>query len=65
VPLDKGLAFGLDRISEAMATLDRVEGMQASGEKRKPVFTGEEPHPERTTKRISRKKSGVGASKIE
>jgi hypothetical protein len=51
LPLDKGLAFELDRMSEAMATPDRAEGMQALIEKREPVFTGQEPRPARTTKR--------------
>jgi enoyl-CoA hydratase len=51
LPLDKGLAFELDRMSEVMATPDRVEGMEAFVEKRKPVFTGEEPHPARAKKR--------------
>jgi hypothetical protein len=50
VPLDKGLAFELDRMSEAMATPDRVEGMEAFVEKRKPVFTGEEPRSTSTKK---------------
>jgi hypothetical protein len=50
VPLDKGLAFELDRISEAIVTPDRVEGMEAFVEKRKPVFTGEEPRPARAKK---------------
>lgn len=40
--LDKGLAFELERATEVMETQDRVEGMQAFIEKRKPVFTGEE-----------------------
>lgn len=43
LPLDKGLAFELDRACQVMATPDRVEGMQAFIEKRKPVFTGQEP----------------------
>lgn len=51
LPLDKGLAFELDRASEVMTTSDRVEGMQAFIEKRKPVFTGQEPRPSRATKR--------------
>jgi len=51
LPLDKGLAFEVDRASEVMTTPDRVEGMQAFIEKRKPVFTGQEPRPARTTKR--------------
>ncbi|MCL5951213.1 MAG: enoyl-CoA hydratase-related protein [Chloroflexi bacterium] len=41
LPLDKGLEYEVDRVSEAFATSDRVEGMQAFIEKRKPVFTGE------------------------
>ena len=40
--LDEGLAFEVDRTSEVFATPDRVEGMQAFVEKRKPVFTGQE-----------------------
>jgi enoyl-CoA hydratase len=51
LPLDKGLVFELDRASEVMTTPDRVEGMQAFIEKRKPVFTGQEPRPARATKR--------------
>jgi enoyl-CoA hydratase/3-hydroxyacyl-CoA dehydrogenase len=51
LPLDKGLAFELERASEVMTTPDRVEGMQAFIEKRKPVFTGQEPRPARATKR--------------
>lgn len=41
LPLSKGLVFEVDRVSEAMATQDRVEGMQAFIEKRKPNFTGQ------------------------
>lgn len=55
LPLDKGLAFELDRSSEAMATPDRVEGMQAFVERREPHFTGEEPSPARSTKRKTKK----------
>jgi enoyl-CoA hydratase len=51
LPLDKGLAFELDRACEVMTTPDRVEGMQAFIEKREPVFTGQEPRPARATKR--------------
>jgi enoyl-CoA hydratase/3-hydroxyacyl-CoA dehydrogenase len=51
LPLDKGLAFELDRASEVMTTPDRVEGMQAFIEKREPVFTGQEPRPARAAKR--------------
>jgi len=40
--LDEGLAFEVDRVAETFATPDRVEGMQAFVEKRKPVFTGQE-----------------------
>jgi enoyl-CoA hydratase/3-hydroxyacyl-CoA dehydrogenase len=40
LPLDKGLAFELDRICETFGTPDQIEGMQAFVEKRKPVFTG-------------------------
>jgi enoyl-CoA hydratase/3-hydroxyacyl-CoA dehydrogenase len=42
LPLDKGLVFEVDRVSEAFASPDRAEGMQAFIEKRKPVFTGRE-----------------------
>jgi enoyl-CoA hydratase len=42
LPLDEGLAFEMDRASEVMTTPDRVEGMQAFIEKRKPLFTGAE-----------------------
>lgn len=38
LPLDEGLAFELERTCEVMATPDRVEGMQAFIDKRKPVF---------------------------
>jgi len=55
LPLDKGLLLELDLMAEAMATPDRVEGMQAFVEKRKPVFTGEEPRSSRKTKRKSNK----------
>ena len=55
LPLDKGLAFELERASEVMTTPDRVEGMQAFIEKRKPVFTGQEPRPARTTKRKAKR----------
>ena len=41
LPLDQGLAFEVDRVMEAFATPDRVEGMQAFVEKRRPVFTGQ------------------------
>jgi enoyl-CoA hydratase len=51
LPLDKGLLFELERASEVMATPDRVEGMQAFVEKRKPVFTGQEPRRARTIRR--------------
>jgi hypothetical protein len=37
VPLDKDLALELDRIYEVMAMPDRVEGMHAFVEKRKPI----------------------------
>jgi enoyl-CoA hydratase/3-hydroxyacyl-CoA dehydrogenase len=53
--LDKGLAFELECTSEVMATPDRVEGMQAFIEKRKPVFTGQEPRPARATKRKAKR----------
>jgi enoyl-CoA hydratase len=43
LPLDQGLKFEMDRASEVMASPDRIEGMQAFIEKRKPVFTGQEP----------------------
>ncbi len=43
LPLDQGLQVELDRVCEAFATQDRVEGMQAFIEKRKPVFTGQPP----------------------
>ncbi len=55
LPLDKGLVFELDRASEVMTTPDRVEGMQAFIEKRKPVFTGQEPRPARATKRKAKR----------
>ena len=55
LPLDKGLAFEVDCASEVMTTPDRVEGMQAFIEKRKPVFTGKEPRPARATKRKARR----------
>jgi enoyl-CoA hydratase/3-hydroxyacyl-CoA dehydrogenase len=42
LPLEEGLAFELERAMEVHATPDRVEGMRAFVEKRKPVFTGEE-----------------------
>jgi enoyl-CoA hydratase len=42
LPLDEGLTFELERATEVMATPDRVEGMQAFIDKRKPVFTGQE-----------------------
>jgi enoyl-CoA hydratase len=42
LPLDKGLAFEVDRVCEVFATPDQVEGMQAFVEKRKPVFKGQE-----------------------
>jgi enoyl-CoA hydratase/3-hydroxyacyl-CoA dehydrogenase len=51
LPLEEGLAFELERASELMTTPDRVEGMQAFIDKRKPVFTGQEPSPARPTKR--------------
>jgi len=51
LPLEEGLAFELDRACEVQATPDRAEGMQALIEKRKPVYTGQEPRPARTTKR--------------
>jgi len=51
LPLDEGLIFELERTTEVMATPDRVEGMQAFIEKRKPVFTGQEPRPGRATRR--------------
>lgn len=50
LPLDKGVAFELERTCEVMATPDRVEGMEAFIEKREPVFTGEEPRPARAKK---------------
>jgi len=55
LPLDKGLAFELDRMSEVMATPDRVEGMQAFVEKRKPAFTGKEPRPAGAARRKARR----------
>jgi enoyl-CoA hydratase len=55
MPLDKGLLFELERACEVMATPDRVEGMQAFIEKRKPVFTGREPRPVRTARRKARR----------
>ncbi len=57
LPLAQGLAFEVEQACEAMATPDRVEGMQAFIDKRKPVFTGQEPKtskartPKRKTKR--------------
>lgn len=50
LPLSKGLVFEVDRVSEAMAAPDRVEGMQAFIEKRKPNFTGQAPHSARSSK---------------
>lgn len=47
LPLDRGLAFELERTCEVMATPDREEGMQAFIDKRKPAFTGKEPRPAR------------------
>ena len=55
LPLDKGLGFEVERACEVMATPDRVEGMQAFVEKRKPVFTGKEPRPARPTRRKARR----------
>ncbi|MBI5033316.1 MAG: enoyl-CoA hydratase/isomerase family protein [Chloroflexi bacterium] len=56
LPLSKGLVFEVDRVSEAMATPDRVEGMQAFIEKRKPNFTGQAPRSTRSGK--TKKKRG-------
>ena len=53
--LDKGLVFELERACEVMATPDRVEGMQAFIEKRKPVFAGKEPRPVRATRRKAKR----------
>jgi enoyl-CoA hydratase / 3-hydroxyacyl-CoA dehydrogenase len=50
LPLAKGLVFEVDRVSEAMATPDRVEGMQAFIEKRKPNFSGRVPRSARSGK---------------
>jgi enoyl-CoA hydratase/3-hydroxyacyl-CoA dehydrogenase len=55
LPLDKGLRFELERACEVMSTPDRVEGMQAFIEKRKPVFTGKESRPARATRRKTRR----------
>lgn len=41
LPLRKGLGYELGQVMALMATADRVEGMQAFMEKRKPAFTGE------------------------
>jgi enoyl-CoA hydratase/3-hydroxyacyl-CoA dehydrogenase len=59
LPLDRGLAFELERTCEVMRTPDRAEGMQAFIDKRKPVFTGKEPRPaQRTaTKRTAAKRA--------
>ncbi len=40
LPLAQGLDHELEQVMQLMATPDRVEGMQAFIEKRKPVFTG-------------------------
>ncbi len=55
LPLDKGLAFELERACEVMTTPDRVEGMRAFVERRKPVFTGQEAPPPRPAKRKTRR----------
>ncbi len=55
LPLTKGLAFELERTCEVMRTPDRVEGMQAFLEKRKPVFSGKKPSPARAARRKSRR----------
>jgi len=55
LPLDKGLAFEPDRMSEVMATPDRAEGMQAFVEKRRPVFSGKAPRPARPAKRRAKR----------
>jgi enoyl-CoA hydratase/3-hydroxyacyl-CoA dehydrogenase len=52
--LAKGLAFELDRACEVMATPDRVEGMQAFVEKRKPTFSGKPAPPARPRRRNAR-----------
>jgi enoyl-CoA hydratase/3-hydroxyacyl-CoA dehydrogenase len=55
LPLEKGLAFELERTCEVMATPDRAEGMQAFIEKRKPAFTGKQPRPTRPARRKARR----------
>jgi enoyl-CoA hydratase len=55
LPLDKGLAFEVDRACEVMATPDRLEGMTAFIEKRKPAFSGREPRPARASRRKPRR----------
>jgi enoyl-CoA hydratase/3-hydroxyacyl-CoA dehydrogenase len=57
MPLEKGVAFELERTCEVMATPDRVEGMQAFIEKRKPVFTGKEAPPGRATPQKAKPKA--------
>ena len=52
--LDKGLAFEVECASEVMQSPDRVEGMQAFIEKRRPVFTGKEA-PRKTVRKTTRK----------
>lgn len=39
-PLDQGLQWELERYKECLYTKDRLEGLKAFAEKRKPVYTG-------------------------
>ena len=39
-PLDQGLMWELERYKECLYTKDRLEGLKAFSEKRKPVYTG-------------------------
>ncbi len=55
LPLAKGLGFELEQVTQLMATPDRVEGMQAFIEKRKPVFTGESAKKPRAASRKTRR----------
>lgn len=57
--LDKGLLFETERVCEVFATPDRVEGMQAFVEKRKPAFTGQEGKSQVTRHKRASKKSKV------
>jgi enoyl-CoA hydratase/3-hydroxyacyl-CoA dehydrogenase len=59
--LDEGLAFEVDRTSEVFATPDRVEGLQAFVEKRKPAFTGQESKPQVGRRKGVSKKQRAGS----